>query len=206
VSDPAIDQNGADLVRVLVICRANVCRSPIAARMLKARLQERGAGVVVDSAGLSVEEPGPNESLVRSAAEWNLDLSDHRPRVLAVDDTRSASLIVTMEHHQVSEVVMLDPDAWPRTFTLREAVRRADTTGSRSNQESFAEWVARLHYGRSRLGLVGAWHDDVSDPAGQPSSELERTVGELDVLTSRLTDAAWPRTRIRTLTKGRRRR
>jgi hypothetical protein len=102
-----------------------------------------------------------------------------------------------MEHHQVADVLAVDADAWPKTFTLKEALRRANEVGFRDEDETLDAWIARLHQGRTRLALVGAWHDDVSDPAGKPSGELERTVAELDVLTTRFVDAAWPRVRRR---------
>lgn len=184
-------------VRVLLVCRANLCRSPIAARMLEQRLAEGGATAVVDSAGLDVADTEAETGLVENTREWGIDLSSHRSRQLRADDLRLASIVLAMEHHQVNDVIALDAGAWPKTFTLKEVVRRAQDVGPRREKEHFDEWVARVHRGRTPLGLVGAWHDDVSDPAGRPSSELERTLAELDVLTSRFVDVAWPRVRKR---------
>ena len=106
-----------------------------------------------------------------------------------------ADLVLAMEHHQVTDIVAAAPDAWPRTFTVKEIVRRAAEKGARARDETFADWVGRVHAGRTRLGLVGAWHDDVPDPAGRPESELARTIAELDALVARLAEDGWPRPR-----------
>lgn len=132
---------------------------------------------------------------MQAASEWDIDLRAHRGTALDPGMTAGADLVLAMEHHQVTDVVATAPDAWPRTFTVKEIVRRSTEKGARARGESFDGWVARMHAGRTRLGLVGAWHDDVPDPAGQPESELARTIAELDALVARLVEDGWPRPR-----------
>ena len=164
--------------------------------MLRARLG--GIPVQVRSAGLAVAEPeAVSEGMVGTAREWGLDLGAHRSRRLEVDDVRDADMVLAMEHHQVADVLLKDPAAWPRTFTIKEFVRRAEAVGPRAVEEPFAAWVARVHAGRRRQDLVGAWRDDVVDPAGLPEHELDRAIGELDQLTKFLVELGWPRVRAR---------
>lgn len=196
-SDVDEDTGAAAPVRVVVVCRANVFRSPIAAAMLRRRLAAIAIPSDVRSAGLAVGSQVADDGVARLSREWDLDLSGHETHQLNPGDVGAADLILTMEHHQVADIVALEPDAWPRIFTLKELVRRADEKGARSRGESFAAWIERVHAGRTRLGLVGAWHDDVADPAGRASSELDRTVAELDLLVGRLVQVAWPRAKRR---------
>ena len=100
-----------------------------------------------------------------------------------------------MEHYQVAEVGLNAPDAWERTFTLREIVRRGERVGRRAPEEDVADWFRRLSAGRTRMELVGAWHLDVADPAGQGSLAIERTADEVQGLVDRLGDLAWAKGR-----------
>jgi hypothetical protein len=85
-----------------------------------------------------------------------------------------------MEHYQVAEVALIAPDAWDRTFTLREIARRGQRVGRRAPNEDVPDWFRQLSAGRTRTELVGAWHLDVADPAGQGSLAIERTADEVD--------------------------
>jgi protein-tyrosine phosphatase len=162
---------------------------------LRRRLDDRGAVAEVRSAGLRADPGGPSDGLVLAAADWGVDLRGHRSTALGPGLAAGADLVLTMEHHQVTDVVATAPDAWPHTFTVKEIVRRATERGARTRDEPFPRWVGRMHAGRTRLGLVGAWRDDVPDPAGLPESELARTIAELDALVDHLAEVGWPRRR-----------
>ena len=100
-----------------------------------------------------------------------------------------------MEHYQVAEVVLMAPDAWDRTFTLREIVQRGQRVGRRGPNEELVAWFRRLSAGRTRMELVGAWHLDVADPAGQGALAIEQTADEVQDLVDNLAELAWPRGR-----------
>jgi hypothetical protein len=55
-----------------------------------------------------------------------------------------------------------------------------------------SDWFRRFSAGRTRMELVGAWHLDVADPAGQGSLAIEQTADEVQSLVDRLVDLAWP--------------
>jgi len=44
----------------------------------------------------------------------------------------------------VAEVVLIVPDAWDRTFTLREVVQFVRRVGRRSPDEELADWIQDL--------------------------------------------------------------
>ncbi len=149
----------------------------------------------VDSAGLVASGDGTSAGLLGVLREWGVDLAAHRSRRLTAEAVERADVVLTMEHYQVAEVALIAPDAWGRTFTLREIVRRGQRVGRRAPNEGLADWFRRLSAGRTRMELVGAWHLDVADPAGQGSLAIERTADEVQGLVDCFTDLAWPKRR-----------
>lgn len=87
---------------ILVVCHGNICRSPVAAALLRQALGP--AGIRVESAGfIGPNRPSP-PAAVATAARHGVDLSDHRSRLLTADLVRSAELIVVMDAAQRREV------------------------------------------------------------------------------------------------------
>jgi len=136
-----------------------------------------------------------SDGLLGILRQWGVDLAGHRSRSLTAEAVERADVVLTMEHYQVAEVVLIAPDAWDRTFTLREIVGRGHRVGRRAPSEEIADWLRRLSAGRTRMELVGAWHLDVADPAGQGAFAIERTADEVQGLVDRLADLAWPKRR-----------
>jgi hypothetical protein len=97
-----------------------------------------------------------------------------------------------MAREHVREAVLLHPDAWPRSFTLKELVRRGEEAGPRSADQPLVEWLDKVQAGRSRSDLLGvSVDDDVADPIGQRRPVYEKTADELDDLTRRLAALLW---------------
>jgi protein-tyrosine-phosphatase len=178
---------------MLFVCTANIVRSPIAAALLMERLRDAGTDVVVESAGLREAERFIDDGAVMALAEYGVDLRRHRSRVLDAEMVGRATLTIGLEREHVREAVLLDGSAWPRTFTLKEIVRRGEATGARTPGESIEAWIARMHGDRTRHDLLGAdRRDDVADPYGGPSGGYEDTAEEIDDLVRRLVELAWP--------------
>jgi protein-tyrosine phosphatase len=88
---------------LLVICHGNICRSPVAAGLLRRALEPDG--IAVDSAGLiGFNRPAPPEALA-AAERYGLDLSEHRSRLLTANLARAADLILVMEMSQQRQIV-----------------------------------------------------------------------------------------------------
>ncbi len=81
-----------DLPQVLFLCVHNAGRSQMAAAILSKRA---GARVIVHSAGSA---PGEelNPAVVTALAEWDIDISAEKPKMLTDDMARGADVIVTM--------------------------------------------------------------------------------------------------------------
>lgn len=109
--------------RVVVVCSGDLCRSPLAAALLREGLPP-GSAVEVTSAGTRamVGSPSP-QRLLRLAACRGVDLGDHAPRQLVREHLADTDLVLTATRDQRATVVGALPGALRRTFTLRELAR-----------------------------------------------------------------------------------
>jgi protein-tyrosine phosphatase len=157
--------------------------------LLRHKLAAAGVEARVGSAGvLDDEGRPPSEDGVAVMAARGIDTSGHRSRRMTAEMLAQADLIVGMARDHVREAVLSSPDAWGRTFTLKELVRRGTDVGPRAPGQPLDEWLAKVHAGRTRGDLLGLSEvDDVADPIGQPLAVYEQTAAELDHLTGRLT-------------------
>jgi len=175
------------VVNVLVLCTANLCRSPTAEVLLRRQLADHGVDAHVHSAGRG---PGGQASPAPALAAFSgigIDLTQHRSRTLTRDMLADANLVIGMAREHVRDALALDPDVWPRAFTFKELVRRGEAAGARQPSEDLSAWVGRVGAGRSVTAMLGAaGSDDVADPIGGPSRGYRRTVRELDSLAGRL--------------------
>jgi protein-tyrosine phosphatase len=174
-------------VEILVVCSANRCRSPMAAGLLAARLTGLGSTAVVRSAGFGpAGEPATAET-VSVMADVGIDLTDHRSTRVTAALCSDADLIIAMTRQHVIELVVLDPDSWPRIFPIVDLLRRGRQIGPRPDAESPPAWIRRAHGGRQRSDALRLPTDaDIADPTGQPVAAHRRTRDDLDGLTREL--------------------
>lgn len=177
---------------VLVLCTANICRSVITAVLLSGRLAACGAPVQVRSAGTTGLDALPPAEVIAVLAARGHDIAGHRSRTVSPADLAGADLILGMAREHVRHAVVLLPAAWPRTFTLRELIRRGQQIGPRPPGEPLAAWLTRAGHGRDRRDLLGSSdEDDVADPYGGPAGQFELTATLLDQFTRELAELGW---------------
>ncbi|MGH9137372.1 MAG: hypothetical protein ACRD0G_10045, partial [Acidimicrobiales bacterium] len=169
-SDLAGDDQLARHRLLLVVCTANTCRSPVAAALLDRRLSRcvdvDGHRWRVRSAGIERHDGGLDPDMVEAAATLDVDITEHVPRRVGPADLNSASLVLTMTRHQLRTLVAAEPSVWPRTFTLREIVRR--TEGLAPTGGGVDGWLQAAGHGRRTADLIGASaDDDIVDPYGR---------------------------------------
>ncbi len=82
----------------MTVCTGNICRSPMAAIVLRDRFAAAGLDVVVDSAGTSDEERGnPVDPRARRVLERHgYAVPTHRARRVAAEDLHSRDLVLAM--------------------------------------------------------------------------------------------------------------
>ena len=103
---------------VLIVCTANVCRSPVAQVLLASRMP----GVAVASAGLQASAGrGADEFAVQLMARRGLDLSAHAATPLTAQQVRDVALILTMTREQRTTLIASWPDAHGKVHRLGEA-------------------------------------------------------------------------------------
>jgi protein-tyrosine phosphatase len=176
---------------VLVVCTANQCRSPLAAALLRRALD--GSGVAVLDAGTGESGYPVTDETLTTASRLGIDLSDHLSTSIDPALVDGAGLVLTMERAHVRTIVVEHPEAWFKTFTLKELVRRAEEVGSRPAGESLAEWLSTLHEGRNRIDLLGASPvDDVADPTSDRRVDHDSTAEELEALVEAAVGFVWP--------------
>jgi protein-tyrosine-phosphatase len=137
---------------ILIVCTANICRSPMAEALLHRKLEEEQVpgSWSVSSAGTWAAEGYPtSENGVRVMAERGLDTSQHRSRLVTEEMMRGADLVLTM------------------TASHAESLR-----------SEFPEYGYKVH----RLTEMAAMPYDVADPYGGALAEYQRTAEELTYL------------------------
>ncbi|TFV52992.1 low molecular weight phosphatase family protein [Blastococcus sp. TF02A-35] len=168
-------------VRVLLLCTANVCRSPLAEVLLRAELGP-GTDVDVSSAGVRAR-PGDlacaTMAEVAGVAPSGSPARQVDPRLL-----QQADLVLTMTRTHRAAAVDLAPAALRRTFTLREfadlavlAAGGTDLPAAGSPGRRLADLVVAAP--RARAGRVAGAHDDIPDPHGLGPAEHERAGAEI---------------------------
>jgi protein-tyrosine phosphatase len=168
--------------RVLHVCTGNICRSPMAERLMRSGLENRlGAGAtrfVVESAGTWGHSGAPMEPHALSTLElYGLDGSDFRARELVAEHVAGADLVLTATREHRAAAVVLHPRAAARTFTLREFARLAAAVGPLQAADPVARARELVTAAAGRRGLVPPavpQDDDVSDPYQGPASGFER--------------------------------
>ncbi|WP_326558031.1 arsenate reductase/protein-tyrosine-phosphatase family protein [Micromonospora sp. NBC_01796] len=186
---------------VLIVCHANLCRSPmaeyLARELLAQRLGGEAAGVPVGSAGTHAVPGYPmHPHAARVTAERGTDPEAFRSRPLHAEQLRGAGLILTATRAQRTTCVSLAPSALRRTFTLRQFARLAAAavqqggTGEQgaTTPDGPRDPVRRLDAAvaaasRARAGLQPPARpddDDLTDPVGLPIAEFRHCVREIE--------------------------
>jgi protein-tyrosine-phosphatase len=186
-------------LNVLVVCTANVCRSPMFASLLGHHLGGAGVSAEVVSGGTTPTDLPVDPCAVRAMAELGFDISGHQPRTISRDliNVHGADLVLTMTRQHLRVVTTTAVGSLPRTFTARELRRRllalrATDDGGQPNV------LAAMSAGRRASHLIADNPaDDVADPYGSGLATTRGAAAQLNELASEIVDllggAGWPR-------------
>src|SRR3954469_18476883 len=128
--------------RVLFVCSANVCLSPVAAALFSRHIGT--SPIDVWSAGVDVSGSRMPSDALDALLAKGIDLSRHQPFRVSPELLAESDLVICMERAILRSAVVLQPQVWPRAFTLKEFVRRARTIGVRGEREPLDRWISRL--------------------------------------------------------------
>ncbi|QIK64976.1 hypothetical protein G7072_00265 [Nocardioides sp. HDW12B] len=164
--------------RVLTVCLGNICRSPLAERLLATRLNGAAEG------GFAVSSAGVIGMIGRSmepAAAAQLERLGGNPsgfvaRRLDVHHVRNADLVLTATVDVRRQALEEAPGALRRTFTLLEFAALCSTAGPELRGRP-RELVADAAV---RRATVGGQELDIPDPMGRSDRTHARVADLID--------------------------
>ena len=182
--------------RILVVCSANVCRSPVVAELLAREFVavNPDARIEVQSRGVWAVEG--EAACAEAVALAGLESLKHSSRRLAPADIAAADLILTAEQAHRGAVVEMSLSARRRVFTMREAAALAQWLADGSPvpegrdippappaplnpQERLVWWVAELDAGRGLASMGADTGVDIPDaPSGADHAAVVAQLGE----------------------------
>jgi protein-tyrosine phosphatase len=114
------------MAHILIVCTANICRSPVGAALLRDRLQKRGLGDwVISSAGTwALEKRGASQYSVELMAEDGLDISDHQAQMIEGKHLATADLLLCMERGHAEALKAEFPMWADKIYLFSEMVDR----------------------------------------------------------------------------------
>lgn len=137
---------------ILIVCTANICRSPMAMAILDRKIREKDfpGDWKVTSAGTWARNGIPASEHGRNIMnDWGMDISGHRSRIVNHDMLHDADLVLTMEQGHKEALRAEFPDVAGKVFLLTE--------------------------------MIGI-SSDIRDPYGGPVADYLETAQELDSL------------------------
>lgn len=155
--------------RILTVCIGNVCRSPLAERLLHTRLPADRFVVASAGVGALVDRPMDASAAVE-LRRLGGDDTGFVARRLTPATTEDADLVLAATKEIRSAVLAESPAALRRTFTLRELAALIGAAVGETPAEKIA-WAARH---RSDAADID---QDVVDPFGH-SAQTHRAVAD----------------------------
>ncbi|MGN6405360.1 arsenate reductase/protein-tyrosine-phosphatase family protein [Sinomonas sp.] len=185
--------------RILTVCTGNVCRSPLAERLLQSGLDEAAPGAFsVSSAGVRalVGQPAQSGS-AEIAQRLGTSLETFTARQLTERLVADADLILVLAEAHRAPLLALAPSALKRTFTLREFARIVELLPGPTTRETVQETWHRYVADGDRIRHRARGDNDVTDPYGLDAAAYEQMAREITPAVSTLISAAEPRRRRR---------
>jgi len=99
--------------QILFVCTGNICRSPMAEYLFRARMADRGWTVVSAGTGAVTGWPASEEAIM-ALREKEIDARGHRSRPVTKQLLLNSDLIVTMTERHRQDVIQLEPSVASR--------------------------------------------------------------------------------------------
>ncbi|MBM7798511.1 protein-tyrosine phosphatase [Microlunatus panaciterrae] len=173
----------------MFVCEGNICRSPLAERVLSKALEGVDQGIAVTSAGTRARVGEPmDEMTAEIARELGVDPTGHLAHQVTSQDLREASLVLTANRDQRSAVVRLHPRAVKYALTIRQLGRileegadrgelpTVDSLPPNERVDALLSFVMRRRGLRYRLDPSA---DNVIDPYGQSAEVHQLAVTQM---------------------------
>lgn len=161
---------------ILTVCVGNVCRSPLAERLLQQRLDEVAPGrAVVTSAGVgAVVGSGMDPAAAAELARLGGSADGFVARQVTGPILGGADLVLTATRDVRTRALASGPAALRRAFTLPEL---AAILGSPAFDAAYDDAAGLVGAAARSRGLAAGADLDVADPIGR-SPEVHREVAD----------------------------
>lgn len=115
--------------RILFVCLGNICRSPAAEGVLRAKARKRGVEVYIESAGTGAWHAGdpPDARMIKAAGARGYDLSRQRARQVALSDFYEFDYLLAMDLSNHTDLMETAPPN--RACDIRLFLDFADFSG-----------------------------------------------------------------------------
>ncbi|MBT2515486.1 low molecular weight phosphatase family protein [Arthrobacter sp. ISL-30] len=131
-------------VRILTVCTGNICRSPVAERLLQAGLDQAAPG------GFDVRSAGTRAMVGDAIQPLSADIirtyggtpDGFAARQLTPAILRDSDIVLTMAARHRGEVLQLDASLLKRTFTIREFARMLEVLEDRGTEGPTSDLAA----------------------------------------------------------------
>ncbi|NNE75250.1 MAG: hypothetical protein HKN26_16410 [Acidimicrobiales bacterium] len=166
--------------RVLVVCTANICRSPVAEQMLRDRMAHYQVPASVASAGFLLSGSEPDRTMVKLAASHGVHVVDHLSQVATPELLDATDLVVTMERRHARDLIVQAPQATARIHTLLGLLSASAEVGRPARPTQLAPWLERVAAVRPPSVLVGdLGGDQIADPHGRAKRHYKKAFEQL---------------------------
>lgn len=110
-------RSGATIL--IMVCQGNICRSPVAAELLRRQLAGRVPNLAVVAAGILPREGAASPQAARTAAEQlGVDLRSHRSQFFSEQMAAEAGLVVVFDQRNRVDILARYPGLLRRTVML----------------------------------------------------------------------------------------
>ncbi|MHA7239326.1 arsenate reductase/protein-tyrosine-phosphatase family protein [Arthrobacter sp. TMS1-12-1] len=175
---------GTSPFRILTVCTGNICRSPMAERLLQAGLDARfPAQFVVESAGTNALVGNAIDPRVAGFVRVLGGNADQfAARQLSPQILQGQDLVLALTREHRSRIVEMSPIMLRKTFTLRELARLLPRIAIEDALQGPDRWsatppkalrVRSIHAGPPE-------EDDVVDPYGRTDDVYRRMLDQLN--------------------------
>ena len=164
-------------LRILTVCTGNICRSPVAERLLSARW---GAPVSVGSAGTHAVVGAPiDPGMAAHLDAAGVAAGGFAARQLTAAQIRDADLVLALTRAHRARILDEVPAALRRTFTLLEFARIVGSPGLPGGAGGSLPLRVEAAARHRHLGDV-LHDDDVPDPYGREAAAFAESYGLID--------------------------
>ena len=174
-----------ETLNILVVCTGNICRSPLAEKLLQARLTAAGISAIVTSAGTRamMDHPMTDEAAFL-ATQYGAEPTLHAAQQLTADRIAAADLVLTASREHRGEVVSRYPRANRYAYTLNQFARLVEANPEAvelsaaelgETNHTISTYLAEISATKGlALPPLDASDDDIEDPYRRSADVYDR--------------------------------